>query len=84
MAVQIFSSLIVFSQFLITRFVVYMNRFKIYATKNPHNKRRTKMKGFYSGYSYFGYIPSLKKYLQFASESDYREAFQEMEEREDE
>ena len=42
------------------------------------------MKGFYSGYSYYGYMPYLKKYVQFASESDYKEAYQEMEEREDE
>ena len=28
-------------------------------------------KGYYSGYAYFGYVPSLMKYLQFESENEY-------------
>lgn len=31
------------------------------------------MKGYYSNSAYFGYIPSLKKYLQFINEMEYRE-----------
>lgn len=29
-------------------------------------------KGYYSGYAYFGYIPSVGKYWQFESENEYR------------
>lgn len=31
------------------------------------------MKGYYSNSAYFGYIPSLCKYLQFTSEIEYKE-----------
>lgn len=30
------------------------------------------IKGYYSGYAYFGFIPSVKKYWQFESENEYR------------
>lgn len=30
------------------------------------------IKGYYSGYAYFGYIPSIDKYWQFESENEYR------------
>ena len=30
------------------------------------------VKGYYSGYAYFRYVPSLMKYLQFESENEYR------------
>lgn len=30
------------------------------------------MKGYYTNFAYFGYIPSLMKYLQFESETEYR------------
>lgn len=31
------------------------------------------MKGYYNGYAYMGYIPSLGKYWQFESETEYKE-----------
>lgn len=31
------------------------------------------MKGYYSGNVYFGFIPSIKKYMQFETEKAYRE-----------
>lgn len=31
------------------------------------------MKGYYSNSAYFGYIPSIGKYLQFPSEAEYKE-----------
>lgn len=30
------------------------------------------VKGFYNGFAYMGYIPSLGKYQQFESETEYR------------
>ena len=30
------------------------------------------MKGYYTSFAYFGYIQSLMKYLQFESETEYR------------
>ena len=30
------------------------------------------IKGFYNGFAYMGYIPSLCKYQQFESEAEYR------------
>lgn len=30
------------------------------------------MKGFYNGFAYMGFIPSIGKYWQFESESEYR------------
>lgn len=30
------------------------------------------IKGYYTSYAYFGYVPSLMKYLQFESENAYR------------
>ena len=32
-----------------------------------------KMKGYYTNGAYFGYIPSLRKYLPFATETEYKE-----------
>lgn len=31
------------------------------------------MKGYWNGVVYMGYIPSMKKYMQFVSENEYRE-----------
>ena len=30
------------------------------------------MKGYYTNFAYFGYVPSIGKYLQFESENAYR------------
>lgn len=30
------------------------------------------IKGYYTGFAYLGYVPSLMKYLQFESETEYR------------
>lgn len=34
------------------------------------------MKGFYNGFAYMGFIPSLGKYQQFESETEYRNYLQ--------
>lgn len=31
-----------------------------------------KLKGFYTEFAYMGFVPSVGKYLQFTSESEYR------------
>ena len=34
------------------------------------------MKGYWNGIAYMGYLPSIQKYMQFTSETEYREWYE--------
>lgn len=34
------------------------------------------MKGYWNGIVYMGYVPSMKKYMQFLNENEYREWYE--------
>lgn len=34
------------------------------------------MRGYWNGIAYMGYIPSMKKYMQFLNENEYREWYE--------
>lgn len=40
------------------------------------------MKGYYTGYSYYGWMPSENDYIKFVSDSEYAEAYREEQENE--
>ena len=50
---------------------------------SPTSKTETvgglKMKGYPVGFGYMGYMPSVKNYILFATEEEYKEIFKELE-----
>lgn len=59
----------------------YVAQFKL-KLMNDIIEEELQMKGYYTGYSYYGWMPSENDYIKFVSDSEYAEAYREEQENE--